>query len=866
MIEKRIGENVRTEFNVENLSDKPIFAEIIGFHIGPGGWDMEISVDSKEVTIPAGQTESFSGANSFEIGPISSQWPEGVYDTEILVTYQNPYTGKWKEVKKVKNNTFNVTMVGDHDISVDSLTIKKGDKIIGVDSDVTVYLYDNIKVTAILRNLGDFSESFIVKLKDKDNNIINSKTLTMGAGSSKDVIFNWLPDRDVSEYLKVEVDPIPGETNTSNNSITTQEIKVYSIRNLLSLYFANPGLYPSIKSDENVEDYVFIEFSNRSNDDLYGLRFQANLDGLQVITNTNGNTNDYVEFNPFGGGFIEQFSWKFNTGAASLRTMMVTIGNPGDEIVIIRNIQIGEPEEARPKVMEIKTDKSIKFGKETLRVDMRIKNDSGETKTVVIGCSIGYSLNQDGTWAGEWHDMDSYNDFEDNPLLYEPPGQGHGTWIALTLEPFQEGWAYRTFYLDPEKSSLKYWTDVAVTLKSSEGWPNPQQYEKIFLYSAFKIKIPDPHEMFVISKANLQIVQSGTGKTGFQGELSGVTQYFVKNDETWATCALQNDPSIVYNGEVFSHEVYQWNEFSQQWVRTAAPETWTVPDEGWIAIWWPARFYLGVRGLYRVNYYLDGEKANNIYFSIADTSKPSGETPGPIIQNATGDIGVISVDVKDLKSGKYYSNGNATLYGYDKIKFVGDIKLLNGTPGRIEVLFKKDNDIIEKKYVYVELGLGRQIEFDWTIPKPAGSEFNRLSMEITPLPGETNTLDNQESMVIQTYSMESALNLEWKYPDMYPSSSIPRNTTEYGWVRISSNLGVSIHDIYMNIDTDGMQITDRADGDMSNPNVKHYDEFHGTKSFWVEFNSGPTATTKTIRFTIGNEGDRKELTKTISIT
>jgi len=155
---------------------------------------------------------------------------DGTNDTEAIVAHAYTAAGNYtvsltitdsEGLSDTENKSIIVegTPVYIHDVSIISVT----------PSTTEVDLGQTVNITVVVKNEGNFTETFNVTLY-YDNNIIETQTVTdLAPSGDKTLTFSWNTTGvtpDVNHTIKAEASTVQGETNTDNNANADSTIKV----------------------------------------------------------------------------------------------------------------------------------------------------------------------------------------------------------------------------------------------------------------------------------------------------------------------------------------------------------------------------------------------------------------------------------------------------------------------------------------------------------------------------------------------------------------------------------------------------------------------------------------------------------------
>ena len=215
------------------------------------------------------------------------------------------------------------------DISVESLSISK--------ANTTIFIGDNVTVTANVSNNGPINQS--VKLNVKDNGVVvSSKAVALSAGSSQVVDLEWLPVSDGTRFVTLEAEPLKGEANVANNHKSVSVV-VASVKKNIQLEFVNANSPPATATKSTTVD-VWVRVTSSSQQTLKDLKVTLDPTTLAVNTNQDGNNQTTKTYPAFTTG-SRTFFWKLNAGSAnSANDIKVSVGTGADKVTITRNVAV----------------------------------------------------------------------------------------------------------------------------------------------------------------------------------------------------------------------------------------------------------------------------------------------------------------------------------------------------------------------------------------------------------------------------------------------------------------------------------------------------------------------------------------------
>jgi hypothetical protein len=241
-----------------------------------------------------------------------------------------------------------------HDIGIDSIAQSKEGR--------TVYLYDNITITANITNYGSVNEADVpVKLIIDDNYAspveIQHKSINVGETAQVSFVWNALQNGPV-DNRKIEVYADLSGDYSSNNNKKENYVKVYDLDDLITLRWKSATAWPIPSSSGNEINnpfrvYVDLVTDASSPAYVYDLPVTLEVSGLAInsvrypVTSQAGSLLDASSANSFtalydtiqAGGLTESYWWKLNA-APGTYTISVHIGNEGNMQTITKEITI----------------------------------------------------------------------------------------------------------------------------------------------------------------------------------------------------------------------------------------------------------------------------------------------------------------------------------------------------------------------------------------------------------------------------------------------------------------------------------------------------------------------------------------------
>ena len=202
----------------------------------------------------------------------------------------------------------------------------------------SVYLFDSITVKTNVSNLGSATESVTVKLKEGSVDL-ESKTVSLNAGETKEVQFTWTPSTTGSRTLTVEAVALQGETNSANN-VQTKDVKVLSAKQNLVLTFAYADRYPGSVQATNSDFYVWVNIENKGSEALTDVEVVLDVP-LPIVSSADGSTNSKKIFNSIPSTKTQTYLWKVASGSVP-NTLIpkVYIGSGSDKVEVSRSVSI----------------------------------------------------------------------------------------------------------------------------------------------------------------------------------------------------------------------------------------------------------------------------------------------------------------------------------------------------------------------------------------------------------------------------------------------------------------------------------------------------------------------------------------------
>ncbi len=208
-----------------------------------------------------------------------------------------------------------------------------------------------------------------------------------------------------------------------------------------------------------------------------------------------------------------------------------------------------------------------------------------------------------------------------------------------------------------------------------------------------------------------------------------------------------------------------------------------------------------------------------------------------------------------------HNKASSTVYLFGTVNVTANISNKGNFDENITIRLKEGTTVFNTTTRTIQRNTSSQVSFDW-IPTTAG--FHNLIVEILPVTGETNAVNNQKILQnVQVFSVKDNVDLSFVNPTIYPSSSESVNSQFYVWARVANNLSTDLKDFPVTLNTDGLTVNITQDGDQSA--VKIFNPLSGTRTHWWYLNSGSNATAKNIVITIGNGADSVQINRTVSI-
>jgi len=173
-----------------------------------------------------------------------------------------------------------VTAQEAHDIAVVSVT----------PSSTLVENGNLINITVVVKNQGDFNETFNLNCTFDENLISTETNITLNSGASKNVTFNWnttgFYDHTSPQKIAATASTVSGETDTEDNSLVSSS----RVRVFVSPYV---GIVPHTTVNSNLTigtNYTVSIYTDYNGSDITGYQFALSynpniLNGVEV---TNG--------------------------------------------------------------------------------------------------------------------------------------------------------------------------------------------------------------------------------------------------------------------------------------------------------------------------------------------------------------------------------------------------------------------------------------------------------------------------------------------------------------------------------------------------------------------------------------------------
>ena len=162
----------------------------------------------------------------FQAGSAALMKKEGVLGVPVpdSVFVTNPDFGSptfWKQT--VDRLTQSPQSGGLHGNQITSVVAQPGNQRLSTTEDNTIQVTDNLSFQVLVKNSGDSQETQVVVTLTIQQQPVIKKEQKIGVispGETKTVIFSDLPPPTFGApvKLKVSVDPVPGESNTANNT------------------------------------------------------------------------------------------------------------------------------------------------------------------------------------------------------------------------------------------------------------------------------------------------------------------------------------------------------------------------------------------------------------------------------------------------------------------------------------------------------------------------------------------------------------------------------------------------------------------------------------------------------------------------
>jgi len=264
----------------------------------------------------------------------------GLNATFINYTFQNPGTQTIALRLTDSDNSTSIAtrpvLVNEtiHDLAVTSIAYNK--------SASTVYLYDRVLVSANITNTGSFEETgFTIEFRT-NGDVLETRTESLAFGETKEISFVWVPNVTGFKSPTIKIIQVSGETDTLDNQKTIQNIKVFSVVNSVNLQFVDSSAYP-VPTGLGTEPssstfFVWAKASSNITENIKDIAMTVGTNGLTINTNQDSTTSTSKNYPIFNG--TKTFWWELNSGSASTKNMTVTVGNPGDQKVISRLVDI----------------------------------------------------------------------------------------------------------------------------------------------------------------------------------------------------------------------------------------------------------------------------------------------------------------------------------------------------------------------------------------------------------------------------------------------------------------------------------------------------------------------------------------------
>ena len=239
-----------------------------------------------------------------------------------------------------------------HDISVDSITCYKGDKLCN-DPETTIYLYDNLTIKTNITNNGNTAETFNVRLREEPyGGTVIIKEVTIPAETTQEVIWHHAVS-NAALYVQyfVITDEIPFDVNPFDNYLPMDYyFSVWSVQEEFNLEWIDEQNYPCTTQGCLAEEptYIYGTIGRNSAQPLYldHLSFELSINNtfevVQVMfpwgSAEYSCTNDLKQCNVSNipTGDDHQFIWQISPiTTPGLHNVSVTIGQHMEDLEIL---------------------------------------------------------------------------------------------------------------------------------------------------------------------------------------------------------------------------------------------------------------------------------------------------------------------------------------------------------------------------------------------------------------------------------------------------------------------------------------------------------------------------------------------------
>jgi subtilase family serine protease len=142
-----------------------------------------------------------------------------VENTELYTT--RSMTQTWQRIHGASTGG---TPAGIHGNGIESVTVRPSGQQLSTDAETTIQSSTDLAFEVAVTNSGDFQEvgvAVTLTVPRADQPIVKNATIDLiEAGETRTVTFRDFPDPPFGEEVSVKVDvqPVEGETNTSNNT------------------------------------------------------------------------------------------------------------------------------------------------------------------------------------------------------------------------------------------------------------------------------------------------------------------------------------------------------------------------------------------------------------------------------------------------------------------------------------------------------------------------------------------------------------------------------------------------------------------------------------------------------------------------